>query len=66
MLHDEKKRVFNYLITEDCFVSGGPSNSGGAIFEWYAKQFGDFTGAYDIESCMNALPEKEKRRSSII
>ncbi|HSC40092.1 MAG TPA: FGGY family carbohydrate kinase, partial [Chitinophagaceae bacterium] len=24
MLHDEKKRVFNYLITEDCFVSGGP------------------------------------------
>jgi gluconokinase len=55
MLHDEKKRVFNYLITEDCFVSGGPSNSGGGIFEWFAKQFGDFTTAYDIESCMNNL-----------
>lgn len=55
MLHDEKKRVFNYLITEDCFVSGGPSNSGGGIFEWFAKQFGDFNSAYDIESCMNNL-----------
>lgn len=55
VLQDEKKRVFNYLITEDCFVSGGPSNSGGGIFEWFAKQFGDFTTAYDLESCMNNL-----------
>ncbi len=55
MLHDEKKRVFNYLITEDCFVSGGPSNSGGGTFEWFAKQFGDFPSAYDLDSCMNSL-----------
>jgi len=55
MLHDEKNRVFNYLITENFFVSGGPSNSGGGIFEWFAKQFGDFTAAYDTESCMNSL-----------
>jgi len=55
ILHDEKKRVFNYLITEDCFVSGGPSNSGGGTFEWFAKQFGDFTSAYDLNSCMNSL-----------
>ncbi|MEP7111581.1 MAG: FGGY-family carbohydrate kinase, partial [Ferruginibacter sp.] len=55
MLYDEKQRVFNYLITEDCFVSGGPSNSGGGTFEWFAKQFGDFATAYDLESCMNSL-----------
>jgi gluconokinase len=55
ILHDDKKRVFNYLITEDCFVSGGPSNSGGGTFEWFAKQFGDFTTAYDLDSCMNSL-----------
>ncbi|MEO5891723.1 MAG: gluconokinase [Ferruginibacter sp.] len=55
MLYDEKKRIFNYLITEDCFVSGGPSNSGAGTFEWFAKQFGDFATAYDIESCMNTL-----------
>jgi gluconokinase len=61
MLHDEKKRMFNYLITEDCFVSGGPSNSGGGIFEWFAKQFGDFTSAYDIESCMNNLLQEASK-----
>lgn len=55
MLHDEKKRVFNYLIAENCFVSGGPSNSGGVIFDWFATQFGDFTSAYDLESCVNNL-----------
>ena len=61
MLHDEKKRVFNYLITENCFVSGGPSNSGGGIFEWFAKQFGDFPSAYDIESSMNSLFEESMK-----
>ena len=55
MLHDEKMRMFNYLITEDCFVTGGPSNSGSGTFEWFTKQFGDFTSAYDVESCMNNL-----------
>jgi gluconokinase len=55
MIRDKKNRIFNYLITEDCFVSGGPSNSGGGIFEWFTKQFGDFTTAYDTESCMNNL-----------
>ncbi|MET0634834.1 MAG: gluconokinase [Chitinophagaceae bacterium] len=61
MLHDEKKRVFNYLLTEDCFVSGGPSNSGGGIFEWFTRQFGDFTNAYDIESSMNLLFEESTK-----
>jgi gluconokinase len=55
ILQDEKRRVFNYLITENCFVSGGPSNSGGGTFEWFAKQFGDFTNAYDVENCINNL-----------
>lgn len=54
-MHDEKKRVFNYVLTEGWFVSGGPSNNGGVIFEWFAKQFGDFTNMYDIESCMSSL-----------
>ncbi len=54
-LYDDKKRVFNYLLTENCYVSGGPTNNGGLIFEWYAKQFGDFTRAYDIERCVEDL-----------
>ena len=42
ILKDEKQRFFNYVLTEDYYVSGGPSNNGGVIFEWFAKQFGDF------------------------
>ena len=39
VLHDEKQRFFNYLLDKNCYVSGGPTNNGGVIFEWFAKQF---------------------------
>jgi gluconokinase len=55
ILKDDKQRFFNYVLTEDYFVSGGPTNNGGVIFEWFAKQFGDFKNAYDIESCIEDL-----------
>src|SRR5688500_4127351 len=55
VLNDKKQRFFNYLLTENCYVSGGPTNSGGVIFEWFAKQFGDFKNPYDIEQSMQEL-----------
>lgn len=55
VLRDEKQRFFNYLLTENCYVSGGPTNNGGVVFEWFAKQFGDFRGPYDIEFTMENL-----------
>jgi gluconokinase len=55
MLRDEKRRFFNYLLQKDCFVSGGPTNNGGVVFEWFAKQFGDFRGPYDIEYTIENL-----------
>lgn len=55
VLQDEKQRLFNYLLTEDHYVSGGPTNNAGAVFEWYAKQFGDFKKAFDLEDCMENL-----------
>ncbi len=55
MLRDEKRRFFNYLLQEDCYVSGGPTNNGGVVFEWFAKQFGDFRGPYDIEFTIENL-----------
>jgi gluconokinase len=55
ILKDDKERFFNYVLTEGYYVSGGPTNNGGIIFEWFAKQFGDFKNAYDIENCMNEL-----------
>lgn len=55
VLQDNQQRFFNYLITEGNYVSGGPTNNGGAVFEWYAKQFGDFKKAFDLEDCMEDL-----------
>ncbi|MFL5808693.1 MAG: gluconokinase [Flavisolibacter sp.] len=55
VLQDEKQRLFNYLLTEGNYVSGGPTNNAGSVFEWYAKQFGDFKKAFDLEDCMENL-----------
>lgn len=55
VLQDEKCRFFNYLLTKDCYVSGGPTNNGGIIFEWFAKQFGDFSKPFDLEFCIENL-----------
>lgn len=55
MIRDVNQRLFNYVLTENCYVSGGPTNNGGIIFEWYAKQFGDFRSPFDIEYTMQHL-----------
>lgn len=55
VLQDEKRRFFNYLLTENCYVSGGPTNNGGNIFEWFTRQFGDFRNPFDIEHSMQEL-----------
>lgn len=58
VLQDEQMRFFNYLLTEGCYVSGGPTNNGGNIFDWFARQFGEFTNPFDIEHCMQQLIEE--------
>jgi len=55
VLQDDKKRFFNYLLTENCYVSGGPTNNGGVVFEWFARQFGDFKNPFDIDQSMEEL-----------
>jgi len=55
VLRDEKQRFFNYLLTENDYVSGGPTNNGGVVFEWFAKQFGDFKNPFELEYCMEDL-----------
>jgi gluconokinase len=55
VLQDEQQRFFNYLLTENCYVSGGPTNNGGIIFEWFARQFGDFKTPFDVDQSMEEL-----------
>ncbi|MET0242987.1 MAG: gluconokinase [Flavitalea sp.] len=33
--YDEKARIFNYVLTPELFVSGGPINNGGVLLKWY-------------------------------
>jgi gluconokinase len=61
VLKDENMRFFNYLLTEDCYVSGGPTNNAGNIFEWFTRQFGDFTNPYDMDSSMQQLIEEASK-----
>lgn len=55
VIRDEEQRFFNYLLTENCYISGGPTNNGGIIFEWFAKQFGDFRLPYEIDFTIENL-----------
>ncbi|MEA5403853.1 gluconokinase [Arcicella sp. DC2W] len=55
VLKDEKNRFFNYLLAEGYYVSGGPTNNGGVVFEWFARQFGDFSEDLDFEDVVNDL-----------
>jgi len=55
ILQDETQRLFNYVLTEGNYISGGPTNNAGGVFEWYAKQFGDFKKAFDLEDCIENL-----------
>lgn len=49
--HDVKERIFNYILTEQWYVSGGPINNGGVLLKWYAEHFLDrsFHKAEDFE-----------------
>ena len=58
VLKDEQMRFFNYLLTDDCYVSGGPTNNGGNIFEWFTRQFGEFTNPFDMENSMQQLMQE--------
>ncbi len=55
VIQDGEQRIFNYLLTDKHFVSGGPTNNGGVIFEWFARQFGDFRSPFEMEYTVENL-----------
>lgn len=36
---DEQERLFNYVLTEDWYVTGGASNNGGIVYQWFMHEF---------------------------
>ena len=49
ILVDKSQRFFNYLLAEDYYISGGPTNNVGVVFDWFTQQFGSFDPRQDIE-----------------
>ena len=49
--YDEQERIFNYILTNDLYVSGGAINNGVVLLKWYAENFlqRKFTSAGDLE-----------------
>lgn len=49
--YDERERIFNYILTNELYVSGGAINNGVVLLKWYAENFlqRKFTSAVDIE-----------------
>lgn len=58
LLKDQQQRVFNYLLTDNCYISGGPGNNAGVVFEWFAKEFGDFSEHAYIEEVLDEIFQK--------
>jgi gluconokinase len=49
--YDEQERIFNYILTDALYVSGGAINNGVVLLKWYAENFlqKPFTSGNDIE-----------------
>ena len=37
--HDEKQCIFNYILTENLYVSGGAVNNGAVVLQWFVENF---------------------------
>ncbi|MDT3405454.1 gluconokinase [Mucilaginibacter terrae] len=55
VINDPMQQLFNYRLTNELVVSGGPTNNGGVIFEWFANQLGEQGSSYDIDQAFNML-----------
>ena len=36
-IYDKDHRLFNYIMKDDLFITGGPINNGGIILQWFAS-----------------------------
>jgi gluconokinase len=37
--YDPRERIFNYILTDKLYISGGATNNGGGVVQWYIEQF---------------------------
>lgn len=63
--YDPGERIFNYILTDKFYVSGGATNNGGGVLQWYLDHFpgkgsvvaGDINGLVSLSSTAPAGAE---------
>ncbi|MCU0340529.1 MAG: gluconokinase [Spirosomaceae bacterium] len=61
VIKDPHQRFFNYVLTPDIYISGGPTNNGGVVFEWFAQQLGASGLFLDLEQSVEQLLREAER-----
>ncbi len=54
LIKDKQQRVFNYILSDNLYVVGGPSNNGGVVAQWFEKEFGN--GQFDEKALKMIKP----------
>jgi len=52
--YDAAERIFQYILTDKLYVSGGATNNGGGAVQWYAGNFG---GGRSVAELVSAADE---------
>lgn len=67
-VHNFKAMTFNYRLDEKTFITGGPTNNGGAVLRWYAQNFLQKTldSAEDYAKLLEALPLTEPGADGLV
>lgn len=55
-IQDPEERLFCYILDEQRYVIGGPTNNGGVVWEWFCKQFYPGTNMKDVFREIEQIP----------
>jgi gluconokinase len=57
--YDQQERIFNYILRDDLYVSGGAINNGVVLLKWYSEHFlhKPFSNASDLASFVQQAAE---------
>lgn len=55
-VYDPERRLFCYILDEQHYVIGGPSNNGGVVWEWFCRQFFPDTPMEQVFKAVAGIP----------
>ncbi|MBP8155858.1 MAG: gluconokinase, partial [Leadbetterella sp.] len=55
IIKDKENRFFNYVLDDETYISGGPTNNAGVVLEWFASNFRNHPIIVDFEDAVEDL-----------